>query len=84
MYLDKMSSKNHFWKNKWKDQVCGITKSRLRPGKNKYNLSYSIFLDCTHGFYRSVLTEWIKNCPTENPTCPICRKPFDIISVLSK
>lgn len=71
-----------FW-NKW-TKTCGITKSRLRPGKNKYNLSYSVFLECNHGFYRSVISEWIKNCPSEYPTCPICRREFNINSILNK
>jgi hypothetical protein len=71
-----MSTKVFYWEKKWKDKICGITKSRLRPGKNKYGLSYSVFLDCSHGFYRSVLNEWVKNCPLEYPTCPLCRKVF--------
>jgi hypothetical protein len=74
--------RNTFWKKKWHNKVCGITQSRLRPGKNKYGLSYSIFLDCNHGFYRSALTEWIRKCPSENPTCPICRSEFESICVL--
>lgn len=72
--------KEPFWKKKWKDQVCGISQARLRPGKNKNGLSYTVFLDCSHGFYRSVLIEWIQRCPLEHPTCPICRKiiPYEI------
>ena len=66
-----------YWKRVWKDQECGITNTRLRPGKNKYGLSYSIFLNCKHGFYRKVLVEWVKNCPKEEPTCPLCRRIFN-------
>lgn len=66
-----------FWKKKWCEKTCGITQTRLRPGKNKYGLSYSVFLKCSHGFYRSVLIEWIRNCPTEIPTCPVCRQLID-------
>lgn len=66
-----------FWKTKWNDKVCGITHSRLRPGKNKHGESYSVFLTCKHGFYRSVILEWIKNCYPNNPTCPVCRKSFN-------
>ena len=66
-----------FWKKKWENKTCGITLSRLRPGYNKYGQSYSVFLPCKHGFYRSVLIEWIKSCPTTNVTCPTCRKNFD-------
>ena len=72
-----MKHKQLFWKKKWDNQICGITKGRLRPGSNKDGLSHSIFLKCTHGFYRSVLIEWVKNCPSEIPTCPICRGEFD-------
>ena len=61
-----------FWEKNWKDKTCGISYTRLRPGKNKFGLSYSVFLKCKHGFYRKVLIEWIKNCPSENLTCPIC------------
>lgn len=74
--------KECFWKKRWKDKTCGITQSRLRPGKNRNGISYSIFLGCSHGFYRSVLIEWIKNCPTDIPTCPICRNKFDVSSIL--
>ena len=74
--LEKIKKKS-FWENTWKDKICGITKTRLRPGKNIYGLSYSVFLKCKHGFYRKVLIEWVKNCPTEHPTCPICRAVFN-------
>ena len=71
-----------FWKNKWHNKVCGITKCRLRPGKNKSGEAYSVFLDCKHGFYRSVLIEWIMSCPTPNVTCPLCRAFIDTNSIL--
>ena len=63
-----------FWKKRWENRICGITHTRLRPGKNKKGVSYSVFLPCKHGFYRSVLKEWVKMCPKDNATCPICRK----------
>jgi hypothetical protein len=66
-----------FWKKKWDGKICCITQTRLRPGKNKYGMSHSVFLKCSHGFYRSVLIEWIKNCPTIIPTCPVCRQLID-------
>lgn len=74
--------KKSFWEKRWKNKTCGISMSRLRPGKNKYGESYSVFLDCTHGFYRNVLIEWIKNCPTNQPTCPMCRTSFKPNSIL--
>ena len=67
-----------FWK-RWENRICGITHTRLRPGKNKKGLSYSVFLPCEHGFYRSALNEWIKRCPKDNATCPMCRKKFGSI-----
>ena len=76
-----LKNKQAFWKNKW-NKTCGITRSRLRPGKNKYGISYSVFLNCNHGFYRNALIEWIKNCPSENPTCPMCRKIIEVNSIL--
>ena len=69
----------NFWKKKWKNKICGITHTRLRPGKNKNGISYSVFLPCKHGFYRSVLNEWIKRCPKDSPTCPLCRKKIGSI-----
>ena len=70
-----------YWKKRWEEQVCGITKTRLRPRKNKDGLSYTVFLDCNHGLYRSPLKEWIKICPTYVPTCPICRTMFNPESI---
>lgn len=66
----------NFWKRKWENKMCGITQTRLRPGKNKRGRKYVIFLDCKHGYYRSALIEWIKYCPTERLSCPVCRKEF--------
>lgn len=71
--------RNSFWRKKWENKVCGITHTRLRPGKNKDGLSYSVFLPCKHGFYRSVLDKWIKTSPKDSTTCPLCRKKFGFI-----
>jgi hypothetical protein len=65
-----------FWDKKWNGKICGITHGRLRPGKNKHGIPYCVFLDCNHGFYLSVIKEWVKNCYPEKPTCPVCRKTF--------
>jgi hypothetical protein len=73
------------WKKKWKDKVCGITRGRLRPGKNKHGQTHVVFLKCSlgeHGFYRNPLIEWIKNCPSDKPTCPMCRESFEGESIL--
>lgn len=69
--------KRSWWNTKYgKESICAITKTRLRPGKNKYGLSYSVFLPCKHGFYRSALIGWVYTCRYD-PTCPLCRNPFD-------
>jgi hypothetical protein len=72
-----------YWKKKWENKICAITRTRLRPGKNKDGLSYTVFLNCKHGFYRRALIEWIKTCPKYVPTCPICRNMFDPLLVYS-
>lgn len=74
--------KEPFWKKKWKDKICGITHSRLRPGKNKQGQPYSVFLGCKHGFYRSVIIEWVKQCNTDIVTCPICRTNIDMNTII--
>lgn len=67
-----------WWNKKWgKDNFCGITQSRLRPGKNSYGISHTLSLKCGHNFYRKPLISWIMSCPTNNPTCPICRIQFN-------
>ena len=80
--LKSESQRQPFWKKKWDGHICGISKGRLRPGTNKDGVFHSIFLSCRHGFYRSVLIEWVKNCPHEKPTCPICRKEFNYNSIM--
>ena len=70
-----------WWDKKWgKNKLCGITKSRLRAGKNKDGQLYVTWLSCGHGFYTSALLEWVKHCIIRtSPTCPICRKSFFLI-----
>jgi len=68
-----------FWSKKWgRNKNCGITQSRLRPGKNKYGLSYTLKLPCDHYFYRSAIFKWMFTVFPMNPTCPLCRKQFDV------
>lgn len=72
-----------WWNNKWgSDKLCGISHTRLRPGTNKSGFKYTTVLKCSHGFYTNSLIEWVKNCPTPEPTCPICRSKFKIIDLL--
>lgn len=74
-----------WWNKKYgKNSICSISKSRLRSGKNKHGLSYSVFLNCNHGFYRSALTNWVLANPEEYPRCPLCRKYFDPLIVFIK
>lgn len=69
-----------FWSKKWgKDNICNITFSRLRPGKNKIGIPYCITLECKHSFYTNALLEWINKSNTDIYTCPVCRKKFDIL-----
>lgn len=73
-----MSKKNPWWSKWGKDKLCGITHSRIRPGKNVHGMTYVITLKCNHYFYRSALIEWTRKCDNNNLTCPICRYKFDI------
>jgi coenzyme F420-reducing hydrogenase beta subunit len=60
----------YWWSKKWgKDKVCGITHTRLRPGKSIDDVSYTITLNCNHTFYRKPLEKWL----TKKNTCPTCR-----------
>ena len=48
----------YFWNKKYgRNKLCGITHTRLRPGKNKDGVSYVIILKCGHGFYRKPLNK---------------------------
>ena len=70
-----MKNKNWYFKKWGKDKICGITQSRLRPGKDKYGIPYVITLDCNHSFYTNALLEW----SSQNETCPMCRIPFNFL-----
>ena len=68
------------WNKKWgKDAICAITQVRLRPGKNKFNIPYTIALPCKHRFYRSALIQWIKK--SLDHTCPMCRRRIYMIDL---
>lgn len=85
-----MSNKNTvkpaWWDSKWnKNNICGISQARLRPGKNKNGIPYTIELPCKHRFYTSCLLHWMRVNHTK-VTCPCCRQPFtlqDLINYLS-
>lgn len=74
-----------WWNKKWnKSNICGITHTRLRPGKNKNGLPYTITLQCGHGFYINALLEWMKKCPNDIITCPLCRKIINLQNIIDK
>jgi hypothetical protein len=64
--------KRPWWEKKWKDKVCPITQTRIRPGKNKKGISYTTVLSCSHAFSTSAIESWA----VRRTTCPMCRKPF--------
>jgi hypothetical protein len=68
--------KQPFWAKYGKSEICGISHSRLRPGKDKDGNLYVIFLPCGHGFYRQPLQIWMQR----SEICPICRHPFTTIN----
>jgi Ring finger domain len=35
-------------------------------------------LDCGHTFHSRCLERWKRTCTTPDPTCPMCRVPFDV------
>lgn len=76
--------KKPWWSNKWgSDSLCGITHSRLRPGKNKHGIPLTITLKCLHRFYTGALLEWANKCSSgEIPTCPLCRCSFNVLEIL--
>ena len=65
-----------FWSKYGKDKICGITRTRLRPGKNKYEETYTVFLPCKHGFCRSALKNYVLTYPTQDLICPMCRRVY--------
>ena len=69
--------KKSWWNKKWgKNRICGITHTRLRPGKNKNGTPHVTHLKCKHSFYTKSLEKWVNACPVSPPTCPCCRKTF--------
>ncbi len=62
-----------FWSARWgKDKICPITYSRLRPGRSRDGIPYTIELQCTHRFCRKALLNWVLT--NDQPTCPLCRQ----------
>ncbi len=75
------------WDKKWGQNArCAITQARLRPGRNKKGVPYTITLPCNHRFYRSALQTWIeKLCEkSQTPSCPLCRKRIYLIDLTTQ
>ena len=73
---DKLNNKP-FWSKKWgKNKICGITLSRLRPGKYKNGISYVTKLPCNHMFWFKAIEQWLN---TGENTCPLCRQEIKFI-----
>lgn len=73
----------HWWKKKWdSEHICGITHVRLRSGRSKSGIPYVTKLKCKHRFYTNPLLEWMKHCPSNEPTCPVCRGKFDLMDLV--
>lgn len=74
-----------FWCKKWgKEHCCGITFSRLRPGKNKKGVYYTTDLKCGHRFCTYPLLNWMKVSNNSDAKCPLCRQPFTILDMLKE
>ena len=75
-----------WYKKKWnKDNICGITQARLRPGKNSNGCPYVIALpECKHRFYRSAIFNFcLHSFPKQTIPCPICRHPFIVYNIMN-
>tara|TARA_Y100001970_G_scaffold256644_1_gene334592 strand:- start:553 stop:777 length:225 start_codon:yes stop_codon:yes gene_type:complete len=69
-----------FWDKKWgKTKKCAITRTRLRPGKDKDGKTYVIELPCGHFFYRKALFAWFDK--NTDHLCPLCRKEVDLKNI---
>ena len=73
----------NFWNKNWgKDNLCGITHSRLRPGKNSKGVHFTTSLKCGHRFCTYPLLNWVKKNNGLSATCPICRYKFNLIDMI--
>ena len=64
----------YWWNKKYgKDSICGITHSRLRPGKSIEGFTHVYTLPCSHTFYSKALIKWLN----VSFSCPVCRRQFN-------
>ena len=74
-----------WWSKKWGcEKICGITHTRLRPGKNKKGIFHTTTLSCGHSFCTYPLLSWVNVCGIESTSCPICRQMFTLVQMFQK
>lgn len=66
--LLKSAGKDHCWMHA--GQTCSVCLGVMGP------LGQTRTLGCNHVFHTRCLERWKNTCPVE-PTCPMCRVPFD-------
>ena len=74
-----------WWSKNWgSKKLCGISYTRLRPGKSKNGINYTTKLKCGHRFYTAPRMEWYTKCNQCEceATCPICRAIFQLSDLL--
>jgi len=82
---DQKAEKKSWWDSKWnKDNICGISHARLRPGKSQSGIPYTIQLKCNHRFYTSCLLHWMEINGDGEVSCPCCRNPFTLQDMIDK
>jgi hypothetical protein len=65
--------KDPWWKRRWgNENICAISYTRLRPGKNVTRL------ECNHSFYTRALLRWIESTQGKEANCPVCRSVIKI------
>jgi len=79
--------KKPWWNKKWgKDQICSISHTRLRPGKDKNGIQKTTILNCKHRFRTDSLFIWYNTNNFINNnyiSCPICRAKHLVLKIPS-
>jgi len=53
-------------------QVCSVCFNSM------FRVQVERTLPCGHTFHTRCLERWKRACTTQDPTCPMCREPFDV------